>query len=92
MPDRIYDLTRPAENETQKVFEDIQCVCMGNSIVAVLQALLDSLTMTLIVASPDIGHAMQTIDTLPKDLALAVQKNWDDVKRQIADARDAGNA
>jgi hypothetical protein len=92
MSDRPYDMATSAHPDAQRLFDDIQSVCMGNPSGVVLTALMSCLAATLVVVSLSRAEAGRVIDQLPADLKRLVDAYWDDVKRQFAEAHDAGHA
>lgn len=69
-----------------RLFSQINLVCAGNPAGSVLCALIDALAATVVIVADDPRHAGEIIATIQRDLTKAAERNWHEVKAQIATA------
>ncbi len=79
--------------ERDRVFREMQLACAGRATGAVFAAHIDSLAAVVVLCSKDRRHMAALVETLQRDLAKAIDRNWDVIRSQMAHTpRDAGNA
>lgn len=79
----------PARDEC---FRNMQVALAGMPIGSVLAAQIDSLAITVVVASADRAKADELLAALTGDLRAALDRNWDLVKAQLVETQEPGHA
>src|ERR1051326_5861843 len=64
------------QNESDRIFEQIQMVATGHDSRAVLQALLDSVSLAVAFMVDDLSQADQMIDCVFLDMKRDVRRKW----------------